>query len=451
MKRIHWLSVFVILFILSGCSGDLQIQRPTPLPPLMMPTTATSPEPAASATPLASNQPTATALATMPTRSQVLPAPLYFIDAGQVQRLEVDAQTITQITNEVPASRYQAAVTALDVSPVDGSLAYVVEQIDGSVLVQTDLQGQSRHVLFSLPNGAISHPRWSPHGSEIAVRLSPDPDTQINLVSGVYAIAATQTTTQTVSPTLESEANRVILPVVVSGSNYTLLAADDSSDLEVNPAPFAYAPNSWSPDGNRLLLDGQHQFAHVCKALIKDLATDHLFPLAPADADAMTTACNQSVWSQDSSSLYANMQPIGQTVLIPGLWRSDAVTGGSEQIFPGQDQGESLLITAPKQGPDDQIYFFMSRTTQTPDPTYTPPLQYTMYRASGGGTGEFEALRNERDVLRFVLWDEAARGAVVMRIEVTTPVLVWLPVDGSAAVELPVSGYDVNDMRWGKP
>lgn len=451
MKTIYWLNIVMILLILSGCSGDLQVQRPTPLPPLLMPTVATSPEPAASATPLTSNQPTATASATMPTRSQVLPAPLYFIDAGQVQRLEVDAQTITQITNEISVNRYQAAVSAFDVSPVDGSLAYVVQQADGSTLIQTDMRGQNRSVLFSLTNGAISLPRWSPQDAKIAVRLSPDPDTQTNLVSGVYAIAATKATTQTTSSTAESETNRVVLPIVVAGDNYTLLAADDSPDLEVNPAPFAYAPNSWSPDGNRLLLDGQHQFANVCKALIKDLATDHMFSLAPADADAMTTACNQSVWIQDSSSLYVNMQPIGQMALTPGLWRSDAVTGESEQFFPGQDQGESLLITAPKQGPDDQIYFFMSRTTQTPDPTYTPPLQYTMYRAPAGGTGEFVALRNERDVLRFVLWDEAASGAVVMRIEGTTPVLVWLPVDGSAAVKLPVSGYDVNDLRWGKP
>jgi len=105
-----------------------------------------------------------------------LPAPLYYQGDGQVWRLSPDAQTKQQITSE------SAPVEAFDVSPVDGSLAYIS---NNSLIIVRPGDGD-RKVLrvgpeLTPPRDEVAHlndieyitsairtPLWSPDGRKIA-------------------------------------------------------------------------------------------------------------------------------------------------------------------------------------------------------------------------------------------------------------------------------------------
>ncbi|MBI3360258.1 MAG: PD40 domain-containing protein [Chloroflexi bacterium] len=103
----------------------------------------------------------------------ILPRPIYFIanriGSDQVWRVETDAKTLTQITKE------EKPVTDFDVSPSDGTLAYVAD----NQLILADRSGGKRHVLIAGPalpptpdnsywSQQVSNPAWSPDGTRLA-------------------------------------------------------------------------------------------------------------------------------------------------------------------------------------------------------------------------------------------------------------------------------------------
>jgi len=72
-----------------------------------------------------------------PAPDGILPAPLYYLGGGQeaqsqIFRLERDGKTIIKITDERPASPGILAVLEFDISPADGSLAYIVQGPQGT-------------------------------------------------------------------------------------------------------------------------------------------------------------------------------------------------------------------------------------------------------------------------------------------------------------------------------
>lgn len=142
------------------------------------PSAAPSPKPIATAA--VSAEPSAAA--------SVLPAPLLFMREGQIVRLERDGKTVTPITNEQPGQPDILAVTDFDVSPADGSLAYIVQGSGANTLVRTDAQGQQRTVL--LETAAVSMPRWSPDGAQIALNVWASPEQTGGQTGGVYLIPA---------------------------------------------------------------------------------------------------------------------------------------------------------------------------------------------------------------------------------------------------------------------
>lgn len=437
---LRWLGVSLVV-LLWACAGEPQ----TPTPPPVQPTTPPVELPTATV-----SAPTPIALATSsPEQANVLPAPLYVIDDGQIQRFESDAITRTRITAETPVRSTASAVAAFDISPLDGTLAYIIERDDRSELIRSDAFGQDRTVLLSLPGVRVAAPRWSPQGATLAVRLSADPDAETSFAGGVYLIDAGSAAIAA-PPAQEIASPQVFLPLVTGEDGLQLLQPDDPVDPEYLPAPRSYAPLAWSPDGSRLLLNGFFHFIPQCGLVVKHLDTGALIALTAPNGD-LGTLCDRGAWRSDSAALYINLRPASLSIPEPGLWLADPDSGAVTPLIPGRSGDESLLVMAPHPGRDGRLYLFLSRTTQVPaEASYNPPLRYTMHRAVGNAA-ELEALRDDDAVIRSVLWSSRDDGAVVVRLERQTPTLVWLPANGGPVVPLAASGYDLHNVRWGMP
>ena len=257
--------LFCILWLV-GCGGD-EPETSTPAPVVasgqMTPVIAT-------ATPTAI-PPTATAApTTRPTRvviPEILPAALYFLQDGQIQRLESDGVTLTQLTQEAEP------ITDFDVSPVDARLVYVA----GNSLIEANPQYGTRIVkvvgtqLGDEPSAyvvqRISDPHFSPDGSQIAFGLN-----------GINLIPAGESTEYT-----------------------TLLPSDPYPDPN-NPPRSAvrfFFPGQWSPDGTQLLVNFSY-WPEAGGLALFDLPTSALIEIAAADPNA--TLCCQWRWTPSPRS-----------------------------------------------------------------------------------------------------------------------------------------------------
>jgi len=254
--------IFCIL-LLVGCGGD-EPETPTPAPVVesgqMTPVIPT-------ATP-AALPPTATENpATRPTRvviPDILPAALYFLQDGQIQRLESDGVTLTQFTQEAQP------ITDFDVSPVDARLVYVA----GNSLIEANPQYGTRIVkVVGTPLGEkpppdwvvphISSPHFSPDGSQIAFGLN-----------GINLIPAGEAT------------------------EYTLLLPSDPYPEPNNPPRSAvrfFFPDQWSPDGTKLAVFMAY-WPEGGNIALFDLPTSSLIEITSDDPNA-TLCCQSLAWT----------------------------------------------------------------------------------------------------------------------------------------------------------
>jgi hypothetical protein len=348
--------------------------------------------------------------------ADVLPAPLYFIrDNDQVWRMEQDVATLTQITHEA------SPITHFDVSPVDGALAYVSD----NDLIRADAMGEERTVLVDgitlvepadtgegyveRLNGQIRSPRWSPDGEQIAFAMG-----------GVRVMPS-------------------------AGGEPELLLPNSLSEVEGDPmiaflSSTSYLPEVWSPDGMRLIVQVLMPPEQGGLAIL-NLADSSLTALTNPDDGMM--ANGYPSWSADSAFVYYS---IANHFFTPGLWRADADTGESVTLVEGLDaDGTYTLIAYPRELNEGWLYYFLTMTDQ-PDPSNLMSL--TMHRAALDGLTNREALRTDSYILGEVVWADDASGAVIEAIlpSVEIPPLLWLPANGSEAVELGISGYN---LRWG--
>ena len=166
-------AVLVLAVLMVACS------LPTPAPPYvdlaatlvvqtMQALSTTQPLIPIQASPLATNVPPTS----VPTSvSSVLPHSLYFLNNGkdgivQIFRLETDGKTVHQITFE-PAN-----VSAFDVSPKNGDVAYV----SNNQLLWVDANGSGRRTLLdggpvndnNRFTNSVGTPVWNPGGGTIA-------------------------------------------------------------------------------------------------------------------------------------------------------------------------------------------------------------------------------------------------------------------------------------------
>lgn len=348
-------------------------------------------------------------------QATTLPAPLYFINStdSQIWRIEPDGVSQTQITRE------PAPITGFDISPVDGSLIFV----SNNDLIHVDLRGDNRVVLLDGQdidpnvvdgrlNMEVTNPRWSPDGSQISFGLN-----GINLIPAA------------------------------GGEPQSLLPSDPVPTQQENPQPHPmakfYQPESWSPDGSKLLVryllwpEGFNWgFLSMSDKAFVDLTS--AVPPGP---------CCYPNWASDSSAVYFSNDTIG--MVMPGLWRADANTGVAETLIEGNvdDQHFSLVRDA-RLLDDGKLYYFYAQREGFPEGNNV--LQ--MYRSDPDGVTGQELIRDNDLLIVETLWANDGRGALIAQMPQTMsdwPLrgpLMWMPTNEGDLIHIPAEGWH---LRWG--
>lgn len=312
-------------------------------------------------TPVVANNPTPAPAAGL------LPHALYFLNndsAGIVQvfRLETDGKTLKQITSET------SAVGSYDVSRVDGSVVYVVN--NQLVLIHAD--GSGRRVLTDGgafdPNNqlatSVNSPVFSPNGQTIAYGYK-----GLNL----YDLA--------------------------SGNSRLVLEQQPTTNA---PAGIIYSPKNYSPDGSKLLVGGAIPNSDGFLVSVYDPATNNLVQLKN-DADGSRICCTQQGWTSDNSTLYAAYPNVG--FLTSGLWKLDAASGNVTTLLAMDAGGGKFNLAAqPYLAPDGQLYYFYANVAPGSDGlVMNPPLQIVR-SAPDGVTGRIVVRPEIFNTLNEALW-----------------------------------------------
>jgi Tol biopolymer transport system component len=295
-----------------------------------------------------------------------LPRSLYYLgtdSAGltQVFRIDRDGTTKHQITSET------TNVGNYDVSPVDGSVAYVVN--NQLLLINSD--GSGRRVLVDAgpidENAAflnnISNPVFSPNGQTLAYGHQ-----GLNF----YALSTGAT-------------NRLIENQI-----------DNVSGLSIPKE--LYSPDQYSPDGSKLLLSlGYYEGASAAiyypdsKSLVR-LKGDQ----------GTLICCGNEEWTADGSAFYAANPSLG--MFLPGLWRVDATTGQVTSLLPAEAGGGMYNIPdEPILAPDGQLYYFFAQVA-APDGFVNRALLKIVRSAPDGVTGRTNVLEDEFKLMNEALW-----------------------------------------------
>lgn len=418
MKHLRRATLLVALVVLTACTGPSATVPTAALPtsaPTAVPPTAPATAPPAEATPAPQPAPTAPQPA-----ASILPAPLYVLAGGQIVRIERDGVTRKQITNEPPPDPNTRAIVDFDVSPVDGTIVYVVKVAGAPpLLVRTAADGSNRTVLSD--NLYIILPLISPDGTTIVVSVSEEDDRPGSPPPGIYALP-------------------------IAGGAPRLILADIPATEEGGDGQ-GFAAVAWSPDGTKLLATAGSFLVELCELAIVDVASGDQVYLGDRAANLLSF-CTPAVWSPDGRTVLFNAGNPALTLPEPGIWRYD-VSGGSTSSLPVKP--DNAIVYAPHIA-GDTLYAFVASTDGT-NPVYSPAapqpvLSYTLSSIPLTG-GTWTALRNDTYSLFSALWAPDGSGVVVLVGDGSRKAL-WLASDGSPAVEL-YTGTDLYAVRWGAP
>ncbi len=362
-----------------------------------------------------------------------LPAPVYFLTgltggdfyepapgSYQIWRLETDGETLTQISNE--ATR----VDSFDISPADGSLAYLT----GNQIILADPNGSNQRILVdggAMPENwdqsywtkQIRGLAWSPDGSQLAYGQN-----------GVNVLTLT------------------------NGKTKSILKNDLPSagqDLETH----LYTPVSWSPDGTRLLARKQY---FECGAML-------VLPVAGGAPSAeFDEGDDLFIWAADSLALFS-AKPVngGYCGGPPGFWRVDAITGEVTTLVENPDGTATFdLIGWPHLTADGRLMYFYNQISSALAPDF-PPL-FSLYTSEADGVTGRSRLSSEGFILydysQYIAGGSDAFGSVIWSADdewvvisaakdLGEPQEFWLlSTDGGNAVKLAGKG---RDLQWGLP
>lgn len=436
MKRTLF-CLFIIMLTLSACSPAAPDGGPAATSaPLVLPTLpsdapiATAAQPAAPVETTAAVEP-----ASRPSPSGgVLPAPLLVLDiqddVDQVFRIETDGATRRALTAEA------GPVLDFDVSPADGRLAYVA----GNDLIVANADGSNRVVLVDGPEmppendpqaalQRLGKPRWSPDGARIAYSLD-----------GVYVVPSAGGAAQLL---LKSDPLPELVPPVEGATPAADAAAAASAPAEA-AAAYVYWPESWSPDGARLLLGYSYYPVSSGLALLDPAGGAPLLIQNPE-----SYACCNPAWSPDSASIYYASPYFG--MFIAGLWRASAADGSVVTLIRGDSENGSFYMPGFAQPLGDALYFFYARSDAFPE----GQVKLTPVRAApASDLSAAVPLRSDAWLVGEALWAPDGSGVAIVNLEAASGgqtgmlgQLVYLKYGDSPAVTLPGGGHA---LRWGK-
>lgn len=247
MRYLRRVILLCLLGMLTACSRPAATV-PTAVPPTVASTATLPPAPATAPAAEAPPAPQPAPTASQPVAG-ILPAPLYVLAGGQIVRIERDGVTRRQITDEPSPAPDALAIVWFDVSPVDGTIIYVVQGVGTpSLLVRIASDGSNRTVLSD--NLYINAPLISPDGTTIAIGISEDYERPGLQTSGIYALPIT------------------------GGTPHLILADIPATDPTTEGCDGrGYTAVAWSPDGTKLLANAYSLSVERCELAIIDVAS----------------------------------------------------------------------------------------------------------------------------------------------------------------------------------
>ena len=407
-KPIRLAAILGLIFIVAACASPLPIEETQPSfdrveTAVAMTFQALAPE----ATNLSTSVPDRPA--------SLLPHSLYFLGndnqaVSQIYRMERDGVTKTQLTFE-PAN-----VSDYDVSAADGSLAYEVN----NQLVLANADGSNRRVLVEGnpdPNvRAFYNPVFSPDGGTLAFAYG-----GLNL----YSIS-TGTSSLVLTDQMTDIGDGTMLPVET------------------------YAPESYSPDGTKLLVALGHWEVAPSHAIYSPAANTLIRHAEVTDYIYCCSFHGGPVWSADSSSFLGAASVHDTSYKSGELWKVNAASGALTRMLKPEN-GILYLPKKPYQAPDGRLYFFFGMYDTASGLFDAPVLQ--MVRSAPDGVTDRTVLRDENFVLmNEALWAPDASFAIIA----TAPSRDWNQDGGVLALYYTDSQKETvslapfgRQMKWG--
>jgi hypothetical protein len=304
----------------------------------------------------------------------VLPHSFYFLGTDgsgltQVFRIEKDGKTQKQITSE------SVNVGNYDVSPMDGSVAYIVN----NQMLWIAADGSGRRALvdggpvdpINQIETSISNPIFSPNGQTIAYGYK-----GLNL----YA---------------------------VSSDTSNLALAQKPGDASTPPE--MYFPQKYSPDGTKILI--------TIAIPNSDGIFSGVFYPGPntlvrfTGGEGARICCAEQGWTSDGSALFVGNSSLG--FLSSGLWRIDAATGNTTTLIATDAGGGNFnFANMPYLAPDGQLYYFFASAPAPDGMLMRAPLQIVR-SAPDGVTGRAVLNSENFQLMNEALWAPNASFVVV--------------------------------------
>jgi len=323
----------------------------------------------------------------------VLPQSLYFLGSDsqavtQIYRMERDGRTRTQLTFE-PVN-----VWDYDVSRADGSLAYEVN----NQLVLVNADGSNRRVLVDGPSDPDARGFYSP-------TFSPDGQTLAYAHKGLNLYS------------------------VLTGSSRLVIEDqfEDIGDGTLLPVE-TYSPESYSPDGMKLLLALGHWEVLPSHAVYYPGINSLVRYAEVEDYIYCCSFHGGPVWSPDSSGFYGVASVHDSAYKWGEVWKVDAASGAVTRMLKAGDG----MLNLPKElhpAPDGRLYFFLGTYNNESGAFDAPVLE--LVRSAPDGVTDRRVLRSEN----FVLMDESLWAPDASFVLVATaPARDWGP--GGGVLEL---------------